>query len=168
MPAHWTAPAATCASTAFECAAVDDPRSTIAFPDFRHSAEQSTVTFGRASYTTATTPSGTRTRLTSSPFSSRWPSIVSPTGSGSAAIVRTSPAMPASRSSVSFSLSSSPDWSPASSPASMSRAFASRISCERWSSASAIASSAAFFVAVSSVASSREAAFACAQTSATD
>ena len=48
-PAHWTAPAATCANTAFECAAVDDPRSTIAFPDFRHSAEQSIVTFGRAS-----------------------------------------------------------------------------------------------------------------------
>ena len=70
-PAHWTALAATCASTAFECAAVEDPRSTIAFPDFRQSAEQSTVTFGRASYTTATTPSGTRTRRTSSPFSSR-------------------------------------------------------------------------------------------------
>ena len=48
-PAHCTAPAATCASTALECAAVDDPRSTIALPDFRHSAEQSTVTFGRAS-----------------------------------------------------------------------------------------------------------------------
>ena len=29
--------------------AVDEPRSTIALPDFRHSAEQSIVTFGRAS-----------------------------------------------------------------------------------------------------------------------
>ena len=68
---------------------------------------------------------------------------------------------------MSFSLSSSPEWSPASWPASMSRAFASRISCERCRSASAIASSAAFFVAVSSIASSRAAAFARAQTSAT-
>src|SRR5919109_4966858 len=167
-PAHCTAPAATCASTAFECAAVDDPRSTIAFPDFRHSAEQSTVTFGRASYTTATTPSGTRTRRTSRPFSSRWPSIVSPTGSGSAAIDRTSEAIPASRSSVSFKRSSRPEWSLASSPASMSRAFAARISPTRSSSAAAIASSAAFFVPVSSFDSSREARFACAHTSATD
>ena len=49
IPAHWPHPATICASTAFECAAIDDPRSTIALPDFRHSAEQSTVTFGRAS-----------------------------------------------------------------------------------------------------------------------
>ena len=39
----------TWASTAFECAAIEDPRSTIALPDLRQSAEQSTVTFGRAS-----------------------------------------------------------------------------------------------------------------------
>ena len=37
------------ASTALECAAEDEPRSTIALPDFRHSAAASTVTFGRAS-----------------------------------------------------------------------------------------------------------------------
>ena len=37
------------ASTAFECAADDEPRSTIALPDFRHSAAQSIVTFGRDS-----------------------------------------------------------------------------------------------------------------------
>ena len=37
------------ASTAFEWAAEEDPRSTIALPDFRHSAAASTVTFGRAS-----------------------------------------------------------------------------------------------------------------------
>ena len=48
-PAPAAASEATCASTAFECAAVDDPRSTIALPDLRQSAEQSTVTFGRAS-----------------------------------------------------------------------------------------------------------------------
>ena len=44
-----TASEATWASTAFECAAVDEPRSTIALPDLRQSAEQSIVTFGRAS-----------------------------------------------------------------------------------------------------------------------
>ena len=37
------------ASTALECAADEDPRSTIALPDFRHSAAASIVTFGRAS-----------------------------------------------------------------------------------------------------------------------
>jgi hypothetical protein len=37
------------ASTALECAAEDEPRSTIALPDFRHRAAASTVTFGRAS-----------------------------------------------------------------------------------------------------------------------
>ena len=48
-PADATAAAATWASTAFELAAIDEPRSTIALPDLRHSAEQSIVTFGRAS-----------------------------------------------------------------------------------------------------------------------
>ena len=37
------------ASTAFECAADEEPRSTIALPDFRASAAASIVTFGRAS-----------------------------------------------------------------------------------------------------------------------
>ena len=37
------------ASTAFECAADDEPRSSTALPDFRHSAAASIVTFGRAS-----------------------------------------------------------------------------------------------------------------------
>ena len=43
------APWATEASTALEWAAVEEPLSTMALPDFRHSAEQSIVTFGRAS-----------------------------------------------------------------------------------------------------------------------
>ncbi len=48
-------PAATAASeaieesTAFEWAAVEEPRKTIALPDFKHSAAASIVTFGRAS-----------------------------------------------------------------------------------------------------------------------
>ncbi len=40
------ASAAISASTAFECAAELEPRSTIALPDFRHSAAASIVTFG--------------------------------------------------------------------------------------------------------------------------
>jgi hypothetical protein len=48
-PAATTASWARPPSTAFEAAAIEEPRSTIAFPDFRHSAEQSIVTFGRAS-----------------------------------------------------------------------------------------------------------------------
>ena len=49
QPDASTASRATAASTAFECAAEDEPRSTIALPDFRHSAAASIVTFGRAS-----------------------------------------------------------------------------------------------------------------------
>src|SRR4051794_39189380 len=167
-PALTTASRATVASTAFECVAIEDPRSTIAFPDLMQSAEQSMVTFGRASYTTATTPSGTRTFRTSSPLGRRWPSIVSPTGSGSAAIVRTSEAIPASRSGVSFSRSSSAPPISASSPASMSRAFASRISSVRLSRAEAIACSAAARVSPSRRASTRDASRAVAQIAATE
>ena len=49
IPAAVAAADTTWASTAFECAAIEDPRSTIALPDLRQSAEQSTVTLGRAS-----------------------------------------------------------------------------------------------------------------------
>ena len=48
-PAATDASEAICASTALECAAVEEPRSTIALPDFRHRAAASIVTFGRAS-----------------------------------------------------------------------------------------------------------------------
>jgi hypothetical protein len=48
-PAAAAASAATAASTAFECSAIEEPRSTMALPDFRQSALQSMVTFGRAS-----------------------------------------------------------------------------------------------------------------------
>ena len=44
--AAWTA---TAPSTALECAAELEPRSTTALPDFRHRAAASMVTFGRAS-----------------------------------------------------------------------------------------------------------------------
>ena len=48
-PASAIASRATAASAAFELAAIDEPRRTMAFPDLMHSAEQSIVTFGRAS-----------------------------------------------------------------------------------------------------------------------
>ena len=48
-PAATAASEAICASAALECAAEEEPRSTIALPDFRHRAAASIVTFGRAS-----------------------------------------------------------------------------------------------------------------------
>ncbi len=48
-PAAEAASAATAASTALECVAELDPRSTMALPDFRHRAAASMVTLGRAS-----------------------------------------------------------------------------------------------------------------------
>ena len=48
-PAPSAARAAIAASTALEWAAEDEPRRTIALPDFRHRAAASIVTFGRAS-----------------------------------------------------------------------------------------------------------------------
>ena len=62
MPAATAASCSTAAMRAFECAAKLPPRSTAALPDFRQMPAASAVTFGRASYTTATTPSGTLTR----------------------------------------------------------------------------------------------------------
>ena len=167
-PARVAASPATAASAAFECAAELDPRRTIAFPDFRHSAAASMVTFGRASYTTAITPRGTRTLRTSSPPRSRQPSITSPTGSGSAAIVRTPAAISATRRRSSDRRSSRAKDSPLSCPASRSRAFASRIAAVCSMSASAIACSARSLTSESTVASARDARCAAAQVSATE
>ncbi len=48
-PASATASRTIWASTALECIAEEEPRSTIALPDFKASAAQSIVTFGRDS-----------------------------------------------------------------------------------------------------------------------
>ena len=168
IPADRPASIATAAKIAFECEAMDEPRNTIALPDLRHSAAASIVTFGRASYTTAITPSGTRTLRTSSPFASRKPSMTSPTGSGSATMSRTWPAIAAIRPVSSASRSISASVSPASRPASRSRALASRISGVRSISSSAIASSAASLIPEGRLASVRAARLAAAQVSATD
>src|SRR4051795_5165652 len=167
-PTLATASRASSLRIAFELSAIDDPRSTIAFPDLIASAVQSIVTLGRDSYTTATTPSGTRTLRTSSPFGSRNPSMTSPTGSRSVAMSRTWAAIAPTRASSSIRRSSSAALRPASRPASMSRALASTISSTRAASASAIACRAASFAAVSSDASRRAAARAATHTSVTD
>ena len=60
-----------------------------ALPAFRHSMAASTVTFGRASYTISTTPSGTRSLVRRRPFSSVWERSTAPIGSGSAAMSST-------------------------------------------------------------------------------
>ena len=63
MPASTAASCSTRAITPRpEAAAMLPPRSTAALPDFRQMPAASAVTFGRASYTTATTPRGTLTR----------------------------------------------------------------------------------------------------------
>jgi hypothetical protein len=132
------------------------------------SAAASTVTFGRASYTIATTPSGTLTFRSSIPFGSVRDSSSSPTGSGSAAMSRTPSAIACTRAWSSASRSSSAASNPAARPSSRSPAFASMISSTRASTSRAIASRAPFLVAVSSVASRCEAAFARSQISVTD
>ena len=167
-PAPSAASRATVGSTAFECSAAEEPRSTIALPDLRQRAAASIVTFGLASYTTATTPSGTRTLRISRPLANRRPSMTSPTGSGRATMSRTPRAIAAIRAASSARRSISAAESPASRPASRSRALASRMSPVRRSSASATASSARSLVAESRVASSRAAARAARHSSVTD
>ena len=63
------------------------------FPDLMQSAAASTATFGRASKTTITTPSGTRSLRTRIPFSSVKSRRTAPIGSGRSAIVSTPAAM---------------------------------------------------------------------------
>src|SRR3954470_20656835 len=129
-----------------------------------------------------TTPRGTRTWRSSSPFGSREPRTTSPTGSGRATSERSASATPATRpaSSRSRSRIASGVPSPAAAPpaglvasrsrariasgvpspaaAATSSAFAARISSVRSTSASAIALSAASLVSVGRVRSTRAAA----------
>ncbi len=77
------------------------PFNTHAFRVFRHRAVTSKVTFGRDSKITAITPMGTRTLLSSRPFSRVRRSSVSPTGEGRSATLRRSEQMPSRRSALS-------------------------------------------------------------------
>ncbi len=106
------------------------------------------------------TPNGTRILPTMRPFGSVRISIVSPTGSGSDATLRTSFAMASRRASVSVRRSMTADESPSARPRSRSCAFAARIAGAFVASASARPLSAAFFTCEDSVASRRAACFA--------
>ena len=121
-------------------------------PDFRHSAAASTVTLGRASKMMATTPRGTRRRPMMRPLGRV--SILStfPMGSGRAATCRTASTMPEIRSSVRVSRSSMAGRIPASLAAAMSSPLAASHSADRFVKVSAMASRAAFFLAVPAVA----------------
>ena len=121
-------------------------------PDLRHKAAASTVTLGRASKMMATTPRGTRRRPMMSPLGRV--SILStfPIGSGRAATCRTASTMPEIRSSVRVSRSNMAERIPASFAAATSSALASSHSAERAVKISAMASKAAFFLAVPAVA----------------
>ena len=69
-PALVPASASTSTRAAFEAYAEAEPRSRVALPLFSAMPAASAVTFGRASYTMPTTPSGTRTWRISSPLGS--------------------------------------------------------------------------------------------------
>ena len=87
-PALAAASDSTDTSARLDWIAVAEPRSSAQLPDLIASPAASTVTFGRASYTIASTPNGTRTWLICRPLGWTKPRTTSPTGSGSAAISR--------------------------------------------------------------------------------
>jgi hypothetical protein len=81
------------------------PFNTAALPDLKHNEKTSTVTFGRASYITPTTPSGTDLLSIFSPFFRARFSMVLPVGSGSEITVLMSAQIASILSGVSKSLS---------------------------------------------------------------
>ena len=126
-------------------------------PLFTQSAAASTVTFGRASYTISTTPSGMRTFLTRRPFGRRQLAVTSPTGSGRDATSPSAREIPSSRLASSASRSRKAAFWPAFFAAAMSALLAARIVRERFASASAAARSASSFCSVEARESSRAA-----------
>src|SRR6267142_912504 len=104
------------------------------------------------------TPSGTRTRLISSPDGRRVVSTVSPTGSGRAAISRRPIAMVSIRASVRVSRSRKARAAPPARARSRSTRLASRMAAVFSSSPRAICARASFFVRVEQRASARAAA----------
>ena len=123
--------------------AVDDPRSSAAFPDINKITAASTVTLGRASYTIPITPNGTVICSNSSPLGSVERRNVCPSGSGSAATCRAPPAIPLMRSSVRSNRSCICGCIFSARALAISISLAARISALRASIAWAIASRAA-------------------------
>ena len=120
----------------------------------------SAVTFGRASYTTATTPSGTLTRVSWMPLSSVRCSCTRPSGSGSATSFSSAPAIASMRASSSIKRSSKLSCVPAARAASMSCALAVSTSTRFARSAVAMAASALLRTSALVCASGAAAAFA--------
>src|SRR6266568_7283327 len=144
-------------SASAERSASEPGRRIAALPLFTQSAAASTVTFGRASYTISTTPSGMRTFLTRRPFGRRQLVVTSPTGSGRDATSPSARAMPSSRAASSASRSRKAAFWPAFFAAATSALLAARIVRERFASASAAARSASSFCSVEARESSRAA-----------
>jgi hypothetical protein len=132
------------------------PRRTTALPVLMQMAATSLVTLGRDSYTTPTTPSGTRRFEIARPFGRLTSSNRSPIGSARRETASTSRAIPATRSGVrrKRSISIRAD------AFAQSCAFAARISLSRARIAFAIAASARFFRSLVACASTIDAAFA--------
>ena len=126
MPVCSAAAESTRAIAAHERAAIDPPRKMQAFPDFRQMPAASAVTFGRASYTTATTPKGTLTRSRRIPDSRVRCSSVRPSGLGSSARLSSAAAMSSMRASVRSNRSMRLSFVPFSRAAATSAAFALR------------------------------------------
>ena len=141
-PALSTASANTRAIVSFEWAAKLPPRNTQALPDFTQMPAASAVTFGRASYTMATTPSGTLMRESSMPLYIVRSICTHPSGSGRSRSSSSAVAIASTRASSSIKRSRMESFVPASRAAAMSSALASTMAgvCSR--SAAAIASSA--------------------------
>ena len=160
IPADSAASCSTCAMAAHDFAASEPPRSTHALPDFKQMPAASAVTFGRASYTTATTPSGTLTRVSWMPLSSVRCSCTRPSGSGSATSSSSAPAIASMRASSSIKRSSKLSCVPAARAASMSCALAASTSTRFARSAAAMAASALLRTSALVCASGAAAAFA--------
>jgi hypothetical protein len=104
------------------------------------------------------TPSGTRILPTCIPDGRYFKSVISPTGSGSAAICSNPSAMPAMLLAVSVRRSIIAESRPRFAALSTSIAFAASSTCSSRLIAAAICSSDLFFAAVSAFATRREAA----------
>ena len=151
-PASASAACTTFHSARLEWIASEPPRRIAALPLLIASEAASIVTLGRLSYTMPNTPSGTRIRPTWMPLGRLRRSVISPIGSGIAAICSQPWATVSRPESVSFRRSTSGAARPAASAAAMSSAFAACSARASARSRCASASSAAFFAAVGAAA----------------
>ncbi len=151
-PASASASCTHCHKARFECSASEPPRRMQALPLLMASEAASIVTLGRLSYTMPNTPSGTRICPTLMPEGRRFTFVISPTGSGIAAICSQPSATVSITLSVRRRRSTIGAARPPASAAAMSRALAA-CSCGFVArNRAARFSSAAFFAAVEAAA----------------